>query len=595
MQTRTLVIGVAGAIALLGGGALGAGFLAQGWMAHRVDAALAAAPFTKVSRGALHYVLWTGRLDIDDLAIESTAPALRSLHAAHVELAGVGPGFLFGGGGDLRLAALSARAVDLAAADAHESAATLSLAGITFAAGGEPGATPSVADALARLSVERLELGDVHFRSDADDRDDTVASLAIDHLENGRVASLAATRMVLVNTEILGPGKVLTEMAELHAAGFDLLALRGLAPPEQDAKPLLVDSIGARGLVVTFANAAVSAEGVSLAGLQLPPDVPRPAGAEPLRPIATASLEHAEISNLAMAARSADTHMTVAHLALDKLRPGGVGRLALETVAMKDDKGIIGLGSLELVGLAIGQKMVFMGVPRFSLDRLHLADLSIGPRAGAEVAVKEVDCSMVGGLDNPSGGQFKLGPIVIPATLAPPLTEAGYNELVLDYDGSTHYDATEGVLEASQHLAGHDAGALTLSLRMEHYPAVSATSGESAAAMAPLLQAELAHLELRYDDASLADRLIRAYAARTGGDVESARARLLAALEARRAGFAAKPELLASLDALASFLREPHSLTLALAPPQPVAFGTLMLLARTSPDQLASLLGLSLR
>ena len=59
----------------------------------------------------------------DDLAVESASPALRSLRAAHVEVDGVGPRDLFGGGGDLRLAAIRLRQAEFATTDVHETAA----------------------------------------------------------------------------------------------------------------------------------------------------------------------------------------------------------------------------------------------------------------------------------------------------------------------------------------------------------------------------------------------------------------------------------------------------------------------------------------
>lgn len=136
------------------------------------------------------------------------------------------------------------------------------------------------------------------------------------------------------------------------------------------------------------------------------------------------------------------------------------------------------------------------------------------------------------------------------------------------------------------------AGALTLSLRFEHYPAVFDVRDTSAMS-ARILEAELAHLELRCDDASLIDRLLKFHAARTGGDVERAREALLGTVEAQR--LCRQAELLASFDAIAEFLGRPKSLTLILAPPKPVALGTLMSLSRVSPDQTLALLGLFIR
>jgi hypothetical protein len=600
MKTKTLAIGLAGAIILLGAGATGAGFIAQGWMAHQVDAWLAAPPFTQASHGALRYALLSGRLEIDDLAVESVSPALRSLRAAQVEIDGGGPGFLFGGGiSDSRWAAIRARQVELATADFHASAATLSLSGVSLAGGIAPAAIPDgLAEALERLSADRVELGEAHLRDEAGNRDATVATLAVEHLDKGRCASLSATKSVLAGAGMLDPDTSRIEIAELHLTGVDFLALRPIAAAQGEKIAALVDTMSAAKLTVTVTAGTVSAEGVSLAGLQARPGTWPPSaasGSGPGSALAGLSLDRFELSNLDMVSvPAAGIRLSVAHLALDKLQPGSLGRLAVETVALKNLHGVGRLGSLELAGLAYGDDVTVLGLPHFSVDRLHIADLSAGEKAGAELGIKEAELAMEGGLDNPRGGRFKIGPILVPATLAPLLTAAGYNDLTLHYEGNTRYDAAEGVLEGRQQLTAHEAGALTLSLRFEHYP--TALDARDASAMSDrLLEAELAHLELRYDDASLTDRLLKFRAARTGGDVERAREELLAIVEAQRGAFADKPELQASFDAIAGFLRQPRSLTLILAPPKPVALGTLMLLARTSPDQALALLGLSLR
>lgn len=599
MKTKTLAIGLAGAIVLLGAGALGAGFIAQGWMAHQVDAWLAAPPFTKSSHGALRYALWTGRLEIDDLAVESAAPALRSLRAARVEIDGGGPGFLLGGGsGDPRLSVLRAQQAELTTADFHASAATLSLTGVGLAGGIAPAA--GVADALQRLSAERLELGDAHLWNEAGDRDATVATLVVGHLDQGRCASLAATKSVLAGTGILAPEMSRIEIAELHLTGVDFLALQPTAAAAAQSEKMapLIDALNAAKLTLTVAAGSVTAEGASLAGLQARPGAWPPsamAESEPGRALAGLSLDRFELSNLNMeSVRAAGTRLSLAHFAVEKLQPGGLGRLAVETVALKNSQGIGHLGSLELAGLAYGGEATPLGLPHFFLERLHLSDLALGAKAGAELTLKEAAFAMEGGIDDPRGARFKIGPVVVPATLAPALTAAGYNELVLDYEGGTRYDLAAGVLEGNQLLTAHEAGTLTLSLRLEHYPAVF-DARDAPAIAARFMEAELAHLELRYDDASLVDRLLKFHAAQTDGDVERTREELLAHLEAQRNAFAGKPELLASLDAVAAFLRQPQSLTLTLAPPKPVSFGTLMLMSRASPDQALALLGLSIR
>ena len=114
MTRKTLAAGLAGAI-LLGAIGLGADIGADRWMAHRLDQALAQAPVTKASHGAIRYSLWRGRLDIDDLVVETSLPAFPSLRAAHVAATGIGPRYLLGlGAGDVALSGVAAEKLELA-------------------------------------------------------------------------------------------------------------------------------------------------------------------------------------------------------------------------------------------------------------------------------------------------------------------------------------------------------------------------------------------------------------------------------------------------------------------------------------------------
>ena len=81
-----------------------------------------------------------------------------------------------------------------------------------------------------------------------------------------------------------------------------------------------------------------------------------------------------------------------------------------------------------------------------------------------------------------------------------------------------------------------------------------------------LAQARLAHARLRLEDASLADRLLRLGAAMAGIDVEAFRQQITALMQQPDAG----PELSAAQLAIGTFITEPHTLTVELAPPAPV-------------------------
>ena len=93
---------------------------------------------------------------------------------------------------------------------------------------------------------------------------------------------------------------------------------------------------------------------------------------------------------------------------------------------------------------------------------------------------------------------------------------------------------------------------------------------------ATLLQtAMLTHAVLRYADASLADRAIKLAAARTGADPAQFRQKISLVLPALAAQFGTGPVVATGTKAIVAFLADPHSLTIELAPPQPVALAGL--------------------
>lgn len=601
MRTKTLATGLAGAIIILGAGAVGAGLIAQNRLTREVDAWLAAPPFTKASHGKLHFGLLKGRVEIDDLAVESASPALQSLRAAHLDIDGGGPGFFFGSGPDLRLAALGAQQVELTTGALHVSADGLSMTGVSLAGGaGHAAMTNDLVETLRRLSIDRLEADKPHLSTKAKGGHDAeFTTLVLEHLDKGHGASLTATHGSLIEEGGADPGIAAMRVEDLRMTGIDFLDMRWIAQPAQDdSMATLVDSASATKFLLAIDSGSIAVDSMSLSGLRAPPGTWPPAagsGAEAGSALGTLGLDRLELSNFELSSDpSIGTHLSVGHAALDKLQPGSLGRLAIDALALKNPRGIGHLGSFELAELTYGHQALPLGLPQFFVKRLHLADFSAGAKAGAELGIQDAAFDMEGGLDDPRSVRFKIGPILVPATLAPPLTAAGYNELVLDYEGASRYDTAEGVVEGTQRLVAHDAGTLALSLRFEHYPTVS-DAHDAATVGTKFLQAELAHLELRYDDASLIDRLLKFQAVRTGSDVEHAREALLNLVAAQREALAGTPELLAGLDAIAAFLRQPRSLTLILAPPKPVAVGALMTLAQSKPDQVSALLGVSIR
>jgi hypothetical protein len=103
----------------------------------------------------------------------------------------------------------------------------------------------------------------------------------------------------------------------------------------------------------------------------------------------------------------------------------------------------------------------------------------------------------------------------------------------------------------------------------------------------------LSHAILRYDDASLAERAFKAGALLTNADPAALRQQVIAMVDMRAAALGNSPAIAAVATAVKTFLGEPHSLTIELAPPAPVAFSALKAAGTMPPGDIAALIGLT--
>jgi hypothetical protein len=132
-------------------------------------------------------------------------------------------------------------------------------------------------------------------------------------------------------------------------------------------------------------------------------------------------------------------------------------------------------------------------------------------------------------------------------------------------------------------LKADELGALTLSVDL-------AGMGGDAAWQSDV---KLAHAALRYDDASLMERLLRTGAAQSGVDVAAFRQQIIATIRERISALGDNPAISAAAKALVTFLASPHTVTVELAPPTPVGVGLLQTARDLPPAELVSRLGLS--
>ena len=98
---------------------------------------------------------------------------------------------------------------------------------------------------------------------------------------------------------------------------------------------------------------------------------------------------------------------------------------------------------------------------------------------------------------------------------------------------------------------------------------------------------------MRYDDASLADRAFKAASLQTNVDPTALRQQVGMIIDIRAAALGDSPAIAAAVNAVKTFLGDPHSLMVELAPPAPVAFSALQAAGTMKPEDIAALVGLS--
>jgi hypothetical protein len=227
----------------------------------------------------------------------------------------------------------------------------------------------------------------------------------------------------------------------------------------------------------------------------------------------------------------------------------------------------VGIGRIEYGGVTIQPS----GQPP-----VHVGGFSIGPIAFAQgmpvsgaLAIRDVSVSRSQVTDARAQDGF---------------TKLGLETITLSF--SLSYDWDVALQRASLHdtiLKVNELGTLTVAADLTNVVATAAV----------ITQGRLAHARVRFEDASLVDRLLRAGAAMGGTDPTAYRQQI--ADMVRQQGTAAGGDsklLTAAGQAVGDFIASPHSLTIELSPPTPVPF-TEFMNAATDPATFAGQVGLA--
>jgi hypothetical protein len=263
-----------------------------------------------------------------------------------------------------------------------------------------------------------------------------------------------------------------------------------------------------------------------------------------------------------------------------------------------DSKGTIGAASIsdaivldvaEKKGDALGEGILF--------HNAEIRDIAVSREDDpGQVSIARISAEAGNVVDNVAqdnkgtAESVTLSPDMFPASLSP--STIGYDKLVFDVSWDSTRDVAAKTLTIRDFtIHVHDGGDLAISGVMGNLPDPRVLDDAGAASKAS--GAEVHALTVRYDDKSLAGRILDALAERQGLSRDEYTQQLSAAL----------PFLLLTLNnptfqnqvstAIASFLKDPQSLTIRLAPEKPVSGAEILSLLKSAPGSVPDKLNAS--
>lgn len=236
------------------------------------------------------------------------------------------------------------------------------------------------------------------------------------------------------------------------------------------------------------------------------------------------------------------------------------------------------------------------------VEKAEVTGVTITTEEGKVVPIASVSFSTddyVG--DTPRKASFDLKGLVVPLDPADPdLAQAralGYEKVSIDASFSGTWDDKTGRLDVpSFSIGAADMGTLKLVVALGGLtPAVieemKKAEGDQAKQMELLQQLTVEKLSLRWEDASLATRVMGMQAKEQGVDTKTYAKQLKLMLPALLSMVGNKDFEKKVASAAGSFLEAPKSLTVSVAPKQPLPFAQIMGAAMMAPQSLPTVLG----
>jgi len=468
---------------------------------------------------------------------------------------------------------------------------------------------------------DRLDIDEVFAQPEARGlKSVKIAHLAVGGVTSQRLDSVVASKVVLESQA--GNHAEIDEIAATDVDVPTVTRLVGGPPAGQaaaaDTPPM--QGLSLSGVKTRSEQIETSAERISLTGLKSPlPPVALDSAATPEAMtawLAAFTLDKAEIAGVDVRAVAGNKEHTSLHrIAVENIGPGRVGAITLEALAVEAKDGQMKLGSATLAGVTYRPRSAkarvsaaALGLPNYDwmpgrvfFERFAVGDVTVNVPNATVVTLKDVHATMAGSIVQATAFDLQLNEFSVDLSKVPPSplgvspADLGISNLVVNVDVKSTYDPATKVMEIPRYaFVLPKLGSLTMAASLGDL-VYDDTSDDPMVAMQRILAATLRHFEIRYDDDSLASRLFQLAAKQGKSDVETVRTGVIAQLEQQKAAMEQSPEIAAMLDVIIAFLKEPHTITVVVAPPNPLPLATFATLSKTDPSEVPKLLGLSIK
>ena len=328
-----------------------------------------------------------------------------------------------------------------------------------------------------------------------------------------------------------------------------------------------------------------------------------------LKVIAAAAVKHAEVGAVDMTElKSGNAILKIGGIQLDDMVGGTVGHLVVDQMSMQPEKEqSVKIGNITAQKLDYSKALDLFaqgGVPPAAADMIKYD----------RIAAKEIEVS------TPKAGTVKLGEVSlsdytqmgpIPTSLTfdlkglemdvakmkdkkaqMGLKQLGYEKLVLDANLAYAWDAaTKRLSVKNLSVSAEKAAQAILSLDIDGVDLAAVKGPQDLLGLVGRML--LVQAELKYIDASLAEKLLTLAAQAQGADPEQFRTMLMAQVKQMGGMLGTSPEAAQILAALTAFIKSPRSLTIKARPDPPVPVMMVAGQAKSKPDDLIKALNLT--